>query len=590
MTLTRDPSHPRPHLQRPGWRLLDGEWDFALDPDALWSHPSEVAFDRTINVPFAPETPASGVAFDGFLRRCFYKTAIDVDPPAPGERVFVRFGAVDREARVWANGSMVGSHTGGYTPFGVDVTDEISGGSMEIVVRADDQPRTLTVPRGKQDWQVQPHVIWYPRTTGIWQSVWLERVPPAHVESIRWEGDPATMSVVLTARLDGVASGDTLRVVLRRGDRVLADDVVSATDVLDGSAIVSRTFVLGAPGIDDAFALVWRPSTPALIEATLTLDGAAGTDTVASYAALRSVAVEHGRVTLNGRPTVMRLALDQGYWPDSGMTAPSVDALRRDVELIRELGLDGVRKHQKIEDPRWLAFCDEMGVLVWEELPSVYPFSYEGAAALTREWTEVIERDRNHPCIVAWVPMNESWGVPDAPHRPEQRALVEGLAQITRALDPTRLVSANDGWETAGGDVVGIHDYEQDAARLRERYATAASVDALADGFGPERRAITLDGPGVGSRAVLLTEMGGATFSAEPSELFGYGNVTSEADYVARVRDLCAAVLSSEVLSGYCWTQLTDTYQEANGLLRMDRTPKAPIADLCLALLGWSAP
>ena len=203
-----------------------------------------------------------------------------------------------------------------------------------------------------------------------------------------------------------------------------------------------------------------------------------------------------------------------------------------------------MRKHQKIEDPRWLAFCDEMGVLVWEELPSVYPFSYEGAAALTREWTEVIERDRNHPCIVAWVPMNESWGVPDAPHRPEQRALVEGLAQITRALDPTRLVSANDGWETAGGDVVGIHDYEQDAARL----------------------------------------------SAEPSGLFGYGNVTSEADYVARVRDLCAAVLSSEVLSGYCWTQLTDTYQEANGLLRMDRTPKAPIADLCLALLGWSAP
>ena len=585
--MARDPQHPRPQRQRAAWGLLDGPWAFALDPDAEVTAPGDVEFDRTLTVPFAPETPASGIAFDGFLRRCWYRRTIDVIP-GPGERLVVHFQAVDREARVWANGHEVGHHVGGYTPFSVDVTDvRAPDGTVELVVRADDDPRTTTIPRGKQDWWPEPHLIWYPRTTGVWQSVWWELVPAAHVEALRWTGDPATMSVALEATVAGaVAAGDTLRVVLRAGERVLVDDSVAVTDVVDGRAHLRRTFGLGVAGVDDPFTLIWRPSHPALIEAEVTLAGAAASDTVASYTALRSIGVAHGRIVLNGQPVDLRLALDQGYWPDSGLTAPSVEALRRDVELVRELGLNGVRKHQKIEDPRWLAACDELGVLVWEELPSAYPFSADTAAALTREWLDVIERDRDHPCIIAWVPVNESWGVPGVARDPQQRALVEGLAALTRALDPTRLVSANDGWETTGGDLVGIHDYDQDADRLRARYASAAALADVFDGFGPARRVVTIDGEGAAGRALVLSEMGGSTLADDPGDLFGYGNLTDVEAYLDRVGGLCAAVLASPVLSGYCWTQLTDTYQEANGLLRMDRTPKADLAELRRALRG----
>jgi beta-galactosidase/beta-glucuronidase len=591
--MPRDHHHPRPTLQREGWRLLDGTWDFAIDADGEWTHPRQVTFDRSIVVPFAPETEASGVAYDGFMRRCFYRTTLQVEPAANGERLVVHFGAVDREARVWANGSQVASHVGGYTPFSADITDEVGAdGTVELVVRADDLPRTLTTPRGKQDWWPIPHIIWYPRTTGIWQSVWFERVPAPHVESLHWTGDIFTLSVDLVAKVRGVADGDTVRVRLHHGGRRLVDDTIVVADSVDGLATISRRFKVGTPGIDDSYLFIWRPNNPALLDATIDVTPAGATDpadSVASYAAIRDVRVEHGKVFLNGSPYVMRLALDQGYWPESGMTAPSVEALRRDVELIRELGLSGVRKHQKVEDPRWLAACDELGVLVWEEMPSMYPFDPDGAATLAQEWIDIVQRDRNHPCIVAWVPVNESWGVPDAVHDPAQQALIRGLAALTRSLDPTRLVSANDGWETLDGDIVGIHDYDQDAQRFAAKYATDDVIDTQFSGVGPATRPVALDGRGRDGRAVLVTEFGGATMSDNPDALFGYGNTASAEEWAARVRDLCGALLSSRALSGYCYTQLTDTYQEANGLLHMDRTPKAPMDVVRKALQGQPA-
>lgn len=591
--MSRDPNHPRPHLQRQTWELLDGGWDFAADVSAAHTHPATVKFDETITVPFAPETAASGIAFDGFLRRCWYRRFVAIAPPDGAERVWIRFGAVDRTATIWINGHRAGEHTGGYTPFSVDITDLLGPADeagecvVEVIVQADDEPRNVAIPRGKQDWWPVPHVIWYPRTTGIWQSVWLERVPPVRVDSLAWEGDPRTLTVRLDARITGnVQVGDRVRVTLRYGDRVLVDDQSTLAEVVDGVATIRRDYGVGVQGVDDAYLLIWRPHHPALIEATVEVDGAHGHDEVVSYTAIRSVGVEHGRFVLNGQPYQLRLALDQGYWPDSGMTAPSLDALRRDVELVRELGLNGVRKHQKVEDPRWLALCDELGVLVWEELPSPYAFSARTVAAMAREWTEVIERDRNHPCIVAWVPVNESWGVPLATTDPQQAAVIAALGALTKALDGTRPVSGNDGWETLGGDIVGIHDYDQDAERVRQRYATTQAVDGLFAGFGPGGRALTTDGSTANGRAVIVSEFGGVTLADSAEGLFGYGNITNADDFVTRYRDLCGAILTSEVLSGYCWTQLTDTYQEANGLLRMDRTPKAPLAALHAASHG----
>jgi hypothetical protein len=467
------------------------------------------------------------------------------------------------------------------------VTDAIDGPTLEFALRADDEPRRLDIPRGKQEWQARPHMIWYPRTTGIWQSVWMETVPPARIAGLAWRGDPATMTVSVAIDLVGeLTIEDRVRVTLRSGERVLVDDELAVTEPLDGRAHLERSFRLGRPGIDDRFALIWRPGSPSLIDATLELRSARGGDVVESYTALRSVGVEDGHFTLNGRAQTLRLALDQGYWPETGMTPPSVDALRRDVELVKELGLNGVRKHQKVEDPRWLALCDEAGVLVWSELPSAFAWSADLPATWLAEWSEVVQRDRNHPCIVAWVPVNESWGVPDLLRDPAQRAAVEALVGLTRALDPTRPVSANDGWETLGGQIVGVHDYDQDGARLAARSADATAIDALFVGVGPSRRAITADGSGRGGRAVLVTECGGATLETDPSGVFSYGNLTTEGEYLERVRTLCAAILSCRELSGYCWTQLADTYQERNGLVRADRTPKVSLDALRLALLG----
>jgi beta-galactosidase/beta-glucuronidase len=387
----------------------------------------------------------------------------------------LHLGAVDREASVYVGGELVARHEGGYTPFSVDVTDHLGEGGAELVVRADDDPGDLDAPRGKQDWQDEPHEIWYPRTTGIWRTTWLEHVAPLHVAELDWTGDAGALEVAVRVRLSAPASGVRLRIRLRAGDRPLVDDVVT----VDGRE-VQRRFRVGGGGIDEPAALLWRPSRPVLLDADVVLLDAddAVLDEVRSYTALRSVAVEDGAFLLNGRPVPLRLVLDQGYWPDTGATPPDGAALRRDLELTRALGFHGARKHQKTEDPRWLAHADRLGMLVWAEMPSAYRASPTSARRLLAEWPDVVAAHRGHPSVVTWVPVNESWGVPLPEADPAQRALLVALGAVADALDGTRPVSVDDGWETVGGDVVGVHDYTADPAVLTARYGTVDAVDA----------------------------------------------------------------------------------------------------------------
>jgi hypothetical protein len=282
--------------------------------------------------------------------------------------------------------------------------------------------------------------------------------------------------------------------------------------------------------------------------------------------------------------------LDQGYWPRTGATPPDGEALRRDLELARELGFTGVRKHQKTEDPRWLAHADRMGLMVWAEMPSAYRPGPTAAARLLREWPEVVAAHRGHPSVVAWVPLNESWGVQEALGNPRQRALVRAMTGIADALDGTRPVSANDGWETLGGDVLGIHDYAQDAAVLAARFGTRADVEGLIGGRLEHGHLADLQRAGIGDRAVVLSEFGGISLNAgtagDPTGAWGYGDAGSAEELLGRYRSAWAAVHASDVLAGACWTQLTDTYQEVNGLLTMDRQPKCDVDELRRATLG----
>jgi hypothetical protein len=575
--------HPRPLLRR-AFRGLDGPWDFCLDAvghDA----PSGVDFDRSIVVPFAPETPASGIGHSTRDTRSWYRRSLDVEPAAAGERILLHLGAVDREAAVFANGALVGTHVGGYTPFAVDVTDAARRGALEIAVRADDDPDAHDVPRGKQEWREEPHGIWYPRTTGIWRTVWLERVPVARIDDVRWVASPSEMTLSVEVDIAGpIPDGARLRIVCRVGPRILVDD---ATLAAPGS--VARTFRLGDGGIDDRWELTWTPSRPTIIDIDLVLEGADGgtIDRVESYAAMRSVGVEDGRFVLNGRPQFLRLVLDQGYWPETGTTPAGTAALRRDLELTRDLGFNGVRKHQKTEDPRYLALADHMGMLVWAEMPSAYRGGATAAANLLAEWRDVVIAHRGHPSVVAWVPCNESWGVDALAVDPRQRALVEALDAAARALDGTRPVSANDGWETVGGDIAGIHDYSQDPAALARRYGSVDAVDALLRARRADGRLADIDRAGLAGRAPILSEFGGIALGREDERgAWGYDRARDADDLVARYRDLWAAVHQSDVLSGACWTQLTDTYQEVNGLLTFDRTPKAPLDALAAGTRG----
>jgi len=576
--------HPRPQLRRAAWTSLDGTWDFALDPEARLTTPAEVVFDAQVRVPFAPETPLSGVQETGLHRAVWYRRTFSAPELAEDERLVLRFGAVDHEATVWVNGAQVARHEGGYTPFAADVTGVLRpDGEQEVVVRAFDDPLDLEKPRGKQDWQPDPHIVWYPRTTGIWQTVWLEVVPRSHVGALRWRSDVPGWAFELEARVDGPPRDDLrLELVLRRGEEVLADDVFG---VRDGE--VRRRIQLADRGIrSERQALLWSPESPTLVDAELRLVGPEGVlDEVSSYTAMRSIRVEGHRVMLNDRPFAMRLVLDQGYWPESGLTPPDVAAIERDVRLTKALGFNGVRKHQKVEDPRFLHAADRLGLLVWAEMPAAYRFTRRSARRITAEWLEVVERDLSHPCIVAWVPFNESWGVPDLARDPAQRELVRALYHLTKALDPDRPVVGNDGWELVAGDFIGVHDYEQDPERLRWRLTQPEEDLVHRERF--YGHLLLLEGTPRANRPLLLTEFGGIALTAprEEEDTWGYDRVRDADAFVRRYRELLAAVHASG-LAGFCYTQLTDTYQEANGLLTADREPKAPLPELAEATLG----
>ncbi|HWI14955.1 MAG TPA: glycoside hydrolase family 2 TIM barrel-domain containing protein, partial [Burkholderiales bacterium] len=483
-------------------------------------------------------------------------------------------------------GRFVAIHEGGHTPFSADITFALrDSGHQTVTVLVEDDPLDLAKPRGKQDWQLDPHGIWYPRTTGIWQTVWVERVPPTYIEHIRWTPHVENFSIEFEARVSGDPAPDlAVQVQLMHGNRLLARDEYG---VVDGEA--NRRITLSDPGIDDyRNELLWSPERPTLIEAEVRLLQAGRViDAFRSYTALRSVAILRDRFMLNGRPYYLRMVLDQGYWPDTLLAAPDDDALRRDVELAKAMGFNGVRKHQKIENPRYLYWADRLGLLVWEEMPSAYRFTRTAVRRMVREWQEVIDRDYSHPCVIVWVPFNESWGVPELTAVQQHRHAVEALYHLTRTVDATRPVIGNDGWEASATDIIGIHDYDMDPDHLYRRYGPEAQPKELFDRRRPGGRILTLDGYPHRGQPIMLTEFGGIAYDKirqpDVPVTWGYSVAHDDHDFAARFAALLHAVNSIPLFSGYCYTQFADTFQEANGLLTANRVPKIPLEEIVKA-------
>lgn len=573
--------HPSPQFRRSGWLDLGGPWLFAHDDADMglaagW-HEDAAPFQRTIQVPFPPESKLSGIEAPDYHPVVWYRRTwriSDVGGYDRDRRLLLHFGAVDYAADVWLNGRLVGHHEGGHASFTIDVSDALSGDDEQLlVVRAEDQPLDLTQPRGKQYWEREPASIWYRRTTGIWQPVWIEAVGRPHITELAWTPDPQRGRLGLSMRLSEDPP-EPLRLRLRLSLRgtTLADDVYLVRQRETGRDVRLEAGSAGPVGRG----LLWTPAEPNLIDAEVVLEDANGRmlDQVASYAGLRSVEAADGLYLINGRPTYMRLVLAQNYWPESHLAAPSDEAIRREVELVRALGFNGVRIHQKVEDARFLYWCDRLGLFVWAEMANAYEFNATAVERFTREWLEVVRRQYSHPSIITWVPVNESWGVPDLPGDAAQRDFVRGIYHLTKALDPTRPVIGNDGWEALAGDVLGIHDYALDGDSLRRRWGTPEAVEEALRGRPQHHRSVLDDAPRDG-RPVIVSEFGGITYEPEPNKpWFGYGSVGSDDELLGRYEELVGALLDSPALAGFCYTQLTDTEQETNGLLRADRTPK----------------
>ncbi len=580
------PLHPRPQFARARWTDLCGTWEFGYDDSDVgraqrWPERNDV-FSLRIQVPYPPESELSGIGDRSFHPIVWYRRTFSASV-VPGERLLLHFGAVDYRAEVWVNGHFVVRHEGGHTPFTADVTQVLLPDREQVVVvRAEDLPMDPSQPRGKQDLEEHPHKIWYHRTTGIWQPVWLEPVPESRINSVRWNTDIDRGAIRGSFNLLGVAAGSRLRVAVSLRGELLADDTYTITDTAGREGLTREVLLPRAQIGLDRERWLWSPETPNLMDITLTLTGSDGEDldSVESYLGFRSVGTSANRFTLNDRPYHLRLVLAQGYWPQSHLAAPSPEALRREVELVKELGFNGIRLHQKVEDPRFLYWCDRLGLAVWAELPAAYGWSDTAVLRGTREWLEVLERDLSVPSIVTWVPVNESWGVPALQTDPRQRAYVQAMYSMAKALDGSRPVVGNDGWEHAATDMITIHDYAGEGATLLERYGDAEAVRRSLKEVQPYYRPVLLPSVVLEHQPILLTEFGGISYQAGEDFWNGYGTAQDEEDFVRRYRSLLDAALASTALAGFCYTQLTDTEQERNGLLTEDRQPKADPAIL----------
>ena len=584
----QDGSHPRPQLLRAAWADLTGTWSFAVDDDDRGEREGwyrDPRFDREIVVPFPPESSASGIGDTAPHRVVWYHRRIDAAALAgaghtEGRRLMLRFGAVDYRALVWVDGRLAGSHEGGHTPFSFDVTELLGEGEVhDVVVRAEDDPDDIAQPRGKQDWREHPHVIWYHRTTGIWQPVWLESVPATAIELLHWTADPATATVRARIVLSRAPREPIpVRIALGLGDRPLAE-VATVADRAELDVVLTLPELANGQAAEE---LMWSPERPRLVDAVVE----AGEDRVASYLGIRTAAVERGAFLLNGLPYYLRSVLEQGYWPETHLAAPSSAALRDEVALIKELGFNAARLHQKFEDPRMLYWADRLGLLLWGEAPAAFTFTPTAIERTVREWLEVVRRDLSHPSIVAWVPLNESWGIQHVAHDPRMQHYARSLVELTRALDVTRPVVSNDGWEQVDTDIVGVHDYEVSADVVAERYRDRAAIDRMLAGHGPAGRRLVVSGD-TADAPVMLTEFGGISYDVDAvDDAWGYATAGTEETFGGMLESLLAAVHGASALAGFCYTQFSDTLQETNGLVTPARQPKLPMERIRAAIVG----
>lgn len=551
------PEHPQPQMERSAWRSLNGAWQFAFDfgRSGLDRHfERRDALDTTITVPFCPESVLSGVHYTDFIPAVWYARAFTLTPEELSGRVLLHFGAVDYEAHVFVNGEPAGTHRGGYTSFCFDITDLCRAGENRLSVYAEDDNRSGKQPHGKQCESFDSQGCDYTRTTGIWQTVWLEFVPETYIQSVQYYSNITEGTLLVQAKLCGAG---TFTVQASFEGRPCGE----------ASARAENGFAAVTLPLSELH--LWDVGRGNLYDLTLTFGG----DSVKSYAGMREVRIEGRSVLLNGRPVFQRLVLDQGFYPDGIYTAPDDSALVRDIELSLAAGFNGARLHQKVFEPRFLYHCDRLGYLAWGEMAN-WGLDYSDPAALEAflgEWLDALGRDFNHPSIVGWCPFNETW---DREGRRQLDSLLAMVYRVTKQLDPTRPCIDTSGNFHVVTDIYDVHDYEQDPASFAAHYEAFRTGGAFYDEHAARQQ---YDG----KKPMFVSEYGGIKWNpqGDVEKAWGYGDgpATEEA-FIERYRGLTEALLSNPNMFGFCYTQLYDVEQETNGLYTYSREPKFDMA------------
>ena len=599
------PEHPRPQLQRSAWLNLNGTWQFEIDRSDTGRERGllDAELASTITVPFAPETEASGIGDRDFLEAVWYRRTVTIPADWDGLRPILRFEAVDQDATVWANGVEVARHRGGFTPFSADLSQVPgvgAGSEVAVVVRARD-PHDQPQARGKQSTWFRPTHANYHRTTGIWQTVWLEGVPADEIRSLRILPSLASTSFSIDVPLSRSTPGTSLEVIAS----------------VPGGAEVARASVRAdldlAPHLELAIPAehvrVWGPGAPELYALQVRLlDGDSGVlDEVRSYAGLRSTSLNAHEYRLNGEKVFQRLVLDQGYWEDTFMTAPSDDAFAADIRLALEAGFNGARLHQKVFEQRMLFWADLHGYLTWGEfgdwgVSGLGPLgdNQQPTASFIGQWVEAVARDINHPSIIGWCPLNETHQILHDRYT-QLDTVTQAMYDATKLADPSRPVLDASGYShrVRGADVYDSHSYEQDPERFRAEQAGLAEGRPFANrrDLAPDEYPFA-DGefslPFAG-QPYFVSEYGGIWWNAQEAreiaeaakagnnaaESWGYGQrITSEEELYERFEGLTRVLLEDPLMFGYCYTQLTDVFQEKNGVVDFERGRKLDLARL----------
>ncbi len=549
--------HPNPNFKRNDYIILNGQWDFEFDFGDSGKERKlfdvDARFSKKINVPFCPESELSGIGYKDFMAAVWYKRTVEITEEQLKGKAFIVFGAVDFHASVYVNGEFAGEHFGGYTSFRIDATKFLKVGENIITVCAQDDTRSPLQARGKQSELVYSHDCDYTRTTGIWQTVYMEFCPENYIKSVKYY--PNITDGTLTIHAELVGNGTFEARAFWDGKEVGS----ASTDTLGQT--VTLTLNLSEKHL-------WEVGKGGLYSLNLSFGG----DEVSSYFGLREVKLTDKAININGKPVFQRLVLDQGFYPDGIYTAPTAEALKNDILLSMEVGFNGARLHQKIFEPLFLHYCDELGYIVWGEHGNwgADHTNFESLRYFLLEIEEEIERDFNHPALIGWCPYNETW---DIDGRKQDDDILRIVYRTVKNLDKTRPCIDTSGNFHVETDIFDVHDYDQDCDLFRGHYEDLTNKNILFDHQGHKQ---TWKG-----EPVFMSEYGGIRVELKEFEendrekAWGYGNAaTSLEEFYARYDGLTTALIDCPKMIGFCYTQLTDVEQELNGIFRYDRTKK----------------